>query len=228
MTPILIHSNHFLTSPDNLGSINDQPLTLQSPGVDFQNNEFNITPPAKLKVPVYVTPDPVEDIGDVLRFHWKDSNTGSKNIGYICVYFDYSDGSLAATTMLIPKSLKKKWVRKDLDGAFDKLSLINSYLNNLIKIRIQVYLMDTAYQFQYGFHISLANLHYRNVLTDFADKEFGNWKVSQSAVAPGFDPAGYGIKQFDGYGSQPYSLWIEWGIGKKYEVGSWVEVSTEI
>lgn len=220
MTPILIHSNHFRSSPDNLGTYNSAPITGAEPGIDWQNNEFNITPPAKLKVPVYVRPDPVQDIGDVLRFHWKDSNTGSKNIGLVYITFQFLGASFDLTTAPIPKGLKKPWK--------PELIVPVGVTGVLSGISIRIYNNDPAYSLKYGFHICLANLHYRNVLTDFADQSFGNWKVTQSPVNEGYDPAQYGIKQFDTYGSQPYSLWIEWPIGKKYEVGAYVEVSTEI
>lgn len=216
MTKILIHSNNFRSSPDNLGTYNNAPITMQEPGIDWQNNEFNITPPAKLKVPEYVRGE-VEDIGDVLRFHWKDSYTGKKDEAFK-IKLTSVGGLILSGEIPINGSIKKRW----------KQELTGSFLSNSTSLSIRITNNDPIYSERYGFHICLANLHYRNVLTDFADQSFGNWKVTQSPVNEGYDPAQYGIKQFDTYGNQPYSLWIEWPPGKKYEAGSWVEVSTEI
>lgn len=221
MTKITIHSNHFRSSPDNLGTYNSTPITGAEPGIDFQNNEFNITPPAKLKVPEYVRPDPVQDIGDCLRFHWKDGYTGNKIIAHIFTDYHYENGT-RGDVAFVKGGLKKFWKQE--------IPLIPYFVGEdsigaLTGFSIRIYNNDPLYSERYGFHICLANLHYRNVLTDFADQSFGAWKVTQSPVNAGYDPAQYGIKQFDTYGAQPYSLWIEWPIGKKYEVGSWVEVS---
>lgn len=222
MSKIQIINNHFRSSPDNLGTYNNAPITMQEPGIDWQNNEFNITPPAKLKVPEYVRGE-VEDIGDRLRFHWKDSVTGGKSnpFGYTINLYINDELYLYEPDFIKP-SIKKRWEL----SYFDFNTEVSKPGEK--KLSIKVFNRNPAYQFKYGFHICLANLHYRNVLTDFADQSFGAWKVTQSPVNEGYDPAQYGIKQFDTYGAQPYSLWIEWPIGKKYEAGAWVEVATEI